>query len=350
MQAFAAPTTPSGPVVSKWTFSPLKKKIASGVAAVAVLGTTAAVIGSQSNGPLDSHVASTGAGACSGVAYDSYQAGSADQHFAVIKSKFSNVRTYQTLVEGTSRGSVNLIDAGAKAGLGMACGLWNRMGDEFFKRDLEALVDGIKRNPGTCQQVYVGNEDLVSGFSKAILLSRIWATKSALKAAGLNVPVGTVETDATMKNPSNDDLAAACDVIGINVYPYSTDANIDQLTTRFNEVASKYPGRVHLTETGWPSEGNYKATFDKAKKYFFDYQEWKKTNGGECPYYFQFHDVSVKHGDECHFGLSADGATWKFDVAPAPATPAPTTAAPSTPAPTTAAPTTDAPTTDAPTT
>ncbi|KDO27942.1 hypothetical protein SPRG_20348, partial [Saprolegnia parasitica CBS 223.65] len=108
---------------------------------------------------------------------------------------------------------------------------------------------------------------------------------------------------------------------------------------------AKYGGKTRLTETGHPSDGGGRANFGAAQNYWNQYQTWANSNGGPSPFYFQFHDATNKAGDEGHFGISADGFTWKFNVAPAATTPAPTPSP--TPAPTTTVPAT---TTPAPTT
>jgi glucan endo-1,3-beta-D-glucosidase len=355
--------SPDTPEVSKWTSatsapgcSPIAstststtlaptKKFTKVVAVVAGLVALGAIVGSSSRSLLGHSTGiSSGVGGINGVCYDSYLAiGNVASHFSKIKSKFGAVRTYQSSVEN----KVNLIDAASAADLKIAAGIWTR-GPIAFSEDLNAAVEGTKRHAGNVMVVYVGNEDFHNQKSVEEVKSWIAQTRSAFQAAGLNTPIGSVQTDADWLNDSmGGQIAGDCDVIGVNIYPYfgngAARANpIESLTRRFNAVVAKYPGKdVRLTETGWPSEGGPpEANFDAAQKYFRQYQEWATTNGGYSPFYFQFHDVSIKGGAEAHFGIAlSNGQSWKYDVAPAassnandPPAPAPST---STPVPTT---------------
>ena len=54
-------------------------------------------------------------------------------------------------------------------------------------------------------------------------------------------------------------MAAACDLIGVNLYPYFSPAG-DDLAVQWGRMMARYPTMQHkirLTETGWPSEGIY---------------------------------------------------------------------------------------------
>ncbi|RHY71352.1 hypothetical protein DYB26_000375 [Aphanomyces astaci] len=296
-------------------------------------------------------VATTADAGGSGICYDSFQAiGNVDAHFTFLKGKFGAVRTYQTSVAN----QVNLIDAAAKAGLQVAAGVWLR-GPIAFEDDLKAAVDGVKRHPTNVMAVYVGNEDLDHGWSAEQVVDKIRVVRAAFAAQGLgNVPIGTVQTDGQFL--ANPDLAAACDVVGVNIYPFFDSSAfsmlfpVDNLDKRYAAMVRTFGQKVRLTETGWPSagisQGNYVSSRANARQYFKDYEVWVAGLTGassQWPFYFQFADVPAKGGFEAHFGLSVDGASWKFDVVPT-TTPAPTT---TTPPPTTTT-TTPKPTTTTP--
>ncbi|KAF0719328.1 Aste57867_1112 [Aphanomyces stellatus] len=274
--------------------------------------------------------------AAGGVCFDVIDAGQIDTHFAKIKSKFSAVRVYET-----NMGSANAISAAKKAGLQIAAGVWLRSGEGKIQADIDAIVSGIKGNPGTVIAVYVGNEDLANGMSADAVTGYVNRVKGAL--AGTGVPVGSVQIDGDFLNAPG--LAAACDIVGVNIYPYfgsspaSINNPIDDLTARFNAVNSKYGGKAKLTETGWPTSGTYNGhvgSYDNAKAYWNAYNSWSYGSGGGAPFYFQYRDIAGKSPEyEAHFGLVDGSGAWKFDVAPSP----PATAAPTTPPPTTPKPT-----------
>ncbi|KAF0775295.1 hypothetical protein AaE_001004, partial [Aphanomyces astaci] len=140
-------------------------------------------------------VATTADAGGSGICYDSFQAiGNVDAHFTFLKGKFGAVR------------------------LQVAAGVWLR-GPIAFEDDLKAAVDGVKRHPTNVMAVYVGNEDLDHGWSAEQVVDKIRVVRAAFAAQGLgNVPIGTVQTDGQFL--ANPDLAAACDVVGVNIYPF----------------------------------------------------------------------------------------------------------------------------------
>jgi hypothetical protein len=120
-------------------------------------------------------------------------------------------------------------------------------------------------------------------------------------------------------------------------------------------MEKRFPGKVCITESGWPSGGgspNGKESSNGAALAYYNTFSNFVTHGGggRNPFYFMYHDNYHKGGYEQWFGLSRD-RQWKFDVVAAPPmapTPAPTTTTTTTtPAPTT---TTPAPTTTTTTT
>ncbi|OQS06051.1 hypothetical protein THRCLA_01885 [Thraustotheca clavata] len=268
-----------------------------------------------------------------GICYDSYLATSqVDSDFVMIKKSFDAVRTYQTFVNG-----INLIDAAAKANLKIAAGIWIRDAT-IFQNDIQAVIAGVKAHPNTVLAIYVGNEEIFNGWNATQVISYVEAVRGALADNAITtIPVGSVQTDGDFLD--HPELASVCDIVGVNIYPFFSSSPLailfpmQDLTTRFNAVANKYgANRVKLTETGWPtagvSYGTPVSSFSTAQSYFNSYISWSTTSGGDCPFYFQFQDVTTKQGYEAHFGLTSDGVTWKFSpptLAPTPApTPSPT--------------------------
>ncbi|ETV69763.1 hypothetical protein H257_14600 [Aphanomyces astaci] len=306
--------------------------------------------------------------AAGGVCFDVADVGNIDNHFRQIKTKFSAVRVYETQM-----GNTNAIAAAAKAGLQIAAGVWIRSGDAKIQADIDAVAAGIKAYPGTVVAVYVGNEDLANGVSEQTVINKVNQAKASLSALG--VPIGSVQVDGDFLSAGR--LADACDVVGVNIYPYfgsSPDSilkPINDLNARWKQVTAKFGGKAKLTETGWPTSGTYNGhvgSYDNAKAYWQSYSDWSYGNGGGVPFYFQHKDMPNKSPEfEANFGLIDSYGNWKFDVAPAtppptarptspptapptePPTQPPTTQPPTQP-PTTQAPTTQPPTTAAPTT
>ncbi|ETV92501.1 hypothetical protein H310_13186 [Aphanomyces invadans] len=273
--------------------------------------------------------------AAGGVCFDVADVGNIDAHFRQIKSKFSAVRVYETQM-----GSTNAIVAAAKAGLQIAAGVWIRSGDAKVQADIDAIAAGIKAHPDTVVAVYVGNEDLSNGVSEQTVVARVNQVKASLSRLG--VPVGSVQVDGDFLGAGA--LAAACDVVGVNIYPFfgsspdSISRPIYDLNTRWMRVTAKYGGKAKLTETGWPTTGTYNGhvgNFANAKAYWESYSEWSYGNGGGIPFYFQHRDIAGKAPEyEAHFGLVDGSGNWKFDVAPPPSSPTSPPTPPPTPPPT----------------
>ncbi|RHY28467.1 hypothetical protein DYB32_005953 [Aphanomyces invadans] len=327
------------------------KRTAALVAALAVVGTILGAITVEHT--LFTSKASQSATAISGVCYDSYNAADMEKHFGMIKQKFNAVRTYQTKL-----GNKNMAAAAGQVGLKIAAGAWLRNGNDW-KADVQAAIDAHKQH-GNVLAIYVGNEDLMHGIGAGEIIYDIATAKGMVRAAGVNIQVGTVQTDGIFL--ANPDLANACDTIGVNIYPFfgasddSWRTPVKDLTVRWNAIAAKY-GHLNprLTETGWPSGGGnngpHVSNWDNAKSYFESYSDWARGSGGDASFYFMFHDNPSKGGFEANFGISDPNGVFKFNVAPAPAPPAPTPppTAPPTPPPT-APPTTTPPPTEPPTT
>ncbi|RHY49154.1 hypothetical protein DYB34_007238 [Aphanomyces astaci] len=242
--------------------------------------------------------------AAGGVCFDVADVGNIDNHFRQIKTKFSAVRVYETQM-----GNTNAIAAAAKAGLQIAAGVWIRSGDAKIQADIDAVAAGIKAYPGTVVAVYVGNEDLANGVSEQTVINKVNQAKASLSALG--VPIGSVQVDGDFLSAGR--LADACDVVGVNIYPYfgsSPDSilkPINDLNARWKQVTAKFGGKAKLTETGWPTSGTYNGhvgSYDNAKAYWQSYSDWSYGNGGGVPFYFQHKDMPNKSPEfEANFGL-----------------------------------------------
>ncbi|EQC25172.1 hypothetical protein SDRG_16945 [Saprolegnia diclina VS20] len=252
--------------------------------------------------------------AAMGACYDTYDFKNIDHHFDVMRQRFSTVRTFQTYIYSDSR---NVIDAASDHGLGIYAGIWIRGSD--YDKDVQAVIDGYKRHPNAVKAVFVGNEDIDNGWSQWQVIDKVNDVRNRLRAAGVNVRVGSVQTDGAWLGAQ--DLYNACDIVGVNIYEFFGGS----LADRWNAMVKKYgKSKLMITETGWPfGGGNYGsqvASFDNAVNYFNKVRSWVSAgNGGEDVMYFMFHDNPGKWPDyEKQFGLANSNAQWKFDFGTAP--------------------------------
>ncbi|EQC29342.1 hypothetical protein SDRG_13011 [Saprolegnia diclina VS20] len=256
--------------------------------------------------------------AAMGVAYDTYNAKDIDKHFRSIKTRFSAVRTYQTYLWNPTR---NAIDAASDNNLPIYAGIWLRNGMDY-NAEVNAVIDGCKRHGDIVKAVFVGNEDISNGWNQWQVRDKVNDVRGRLRAAGINVRVGTVQTDGDWLN--NPDLANACDIMGVNIYaffggsPNSWNNPISDLDARWNQMTNKFGGnKLLLTETGWPfgggNNGNHVSNWGNAVDYFNKVNAWSSSKGGENPIYFMYHDNPNKGGYEAQFGVANANGDYKFD-------------------------------------
>ncbi|TMW61295.1 hypothetical protein Poli38472_013758 [Pythium oligandrum] len=248
-----------------------------------------------------------------------------------IAQSFSYVRTYHSQFYGT-----NIIDAVQEAGLKVAIGIQmlSPSGEPYayLDRDIAAAIEAAKTAPESVIAIYAGNENLINGdwghTSADTIIDVINRVKSELRGTkGANVPVGTVQRlNEWLSAPDAARLAAACDVIGANIYPFFTKGGEKDmkgtLNTQWKQFTSKYGNKARLTETGWPTAGSPSAQGNKpsvsnAQDYFNSFIEWTAEAATQAPFYFMMYDVSDAPGDdfEQHFGLAQDLGNLKIKVA-----------------------------------
>lgn len=298
-----------------------------------------------------------------GVCYSPWHHGSVNadiiqKDFAQVKQYFSGVRTYHAQFAG-----INVAEMASKAGIKVSIGV--QMGNEGdIQKELDAACKGAKDFGASVESIYVGNENLKNGdfgkYSGSQLAGYITQLRTCIGNA--SIKIGSVQRINEWVGASDAAaLAAASDVIGVNIYPFFTpgpQSPIEKLEIQWKEVNAKYPGgKVHITETGYPRGGSSGVAGNSPSKeiatsFLSDYASWAKNQ--PTSYWFMMYDTKGNSPDyENFFGLadvngvvqlaipSGDGAA--VPQAPAPQAPAPAPQAPATQAPVPQAPATQAP-------
>lgn len=128
---------------------------------------------------------------------------------------------------------------------------------------VSTIAEGVKNDWAIVDTVSVGNELVNSGAASVPqVLAAVGQARSALRAAGYQGPVVTVDTFVAAT--SNPDLCNQSDYCAVNVHPFF-DANtgapqagkfVTDAVARLRAKLADSGKRIVVTETGWPWQGN----------------------------------------------------------------------------------------------
>ena len=188
-------------------------------------------------------------------------------------------------------------------GLKTMVGAWISNDKERNNREISNLIKMAKE--GQVDIAVIGNEVLLRN---ELSVQEITGYLQKVKEQVKDIPVGYV--DAYYKFIEHPELAAACDVILVNCYPFwegsSVQNSLDDLR-RMYALTQKVAGnkKIIISETGWPSKGGKvnqaEPSAINAQKYFLQTQEWAEKEGVEM-FYFSSFDESWKVREEGELG------------------------------------------------
>lgn len=213
-------------------------------------------------------------------------------------SGFSSARLYTMIQGGSSTNEpTQAIPAAIAEDTTLLLGLWASGGQDFFNAEITALQSAITQYGDDFTSrvvgISVGSEDLyrisptgiaaLSGYgaNPDVLVSYIGQLRKALASTALSgAVIGHVDTWTAWANSSNSAVAAACDWVGMDAYPYFQNSEDNRIATGkslFNSALSATKNAaggkpVWVTETGWPVSGKTEnlavPNADNAKTYW----------------------------------------------------------------------------------
>jgi glycoside/pentoside/hexuronide:cation symporter, GPH family len=183
-------------------------------------------------------------------------------------------------------------------GLKTIVGAW--IGNDLAQNEKEINALIKLAEAGYVDIAAVGNEVLLrEDLTKDKLIGYIQKVKSAIP----NIMVGCVDTYYQFHQHA--DLAAACDLILANCYPFWEGSSIDtasQYLQHMHAIATKAANGkpVIITETGWPNKGNSThnaaPSMENAMKYFINVNNWRQKNNISLFYFSSFDEAwKVRH-------------------------------------------------------
>ena len=184
-------------------------------------------------------------------------------------SGFTSARLYTMIEYGTTDTPSSAFQAAINTGTTLLLGIWCSSGQSIVTNELNALAAAVKQYPGLNALVVgisVGSEDLYrnpsgGGASASAILSYISQTRTAMKNAGVNWPLGHVDTANIWSDSDGASVIAKIDWIGADVYPYYSSGSPSSLSDFTGGIAAIPDSKpVWVTETGWPTSGTFAGT------------------------------------------------------------------------------------------
>lgn len=184
------------------------------------------------------------------------------------------------------------------------------------QKEVNSLIAQVER--GEVDLAVVGDEVL---FTNALSEDQLIGYIRQVKASG----AVTTTSDTWCEWVSHPRLAAECDVIIVNIYPYwegvAVEDAVEYLEYCYEQVKKVAGGKKVIIETGWPYGGETVGAAipnpPNAARYLDEFMAWAHRRGVEY-FYFEAFDEQWKkcREGECgrHWGLWTESATLKPEV------------------------------------
>ncbi|DAZ97486.1 TPA: hypothetical protein N0F65_009969 [Lagenidium giganteum] len=224
--------------------------------------------------------------------------------FSIMKSYFSVVRTYYSSYYG-----IPVAPAAAINNVSLFLGVF-MTNEGWYSNQVDDAITAVQQHPRTIAAILVGNENIwpAGDYSPQEVSDRITDLRRRLASKGLSVPIGTVQRAAEWLDSSRQSqmlaLAANCDIVGVNIYPffdanYLPQAPLAILNAIWDKMLALYPeSKVRLTEIGFPTGGapatyapNNIPSLSNSEVFYNAFLKWAPNKGqGREAFWFMFFD------------------------------------------------------------
>ena len=200
--------------------------------------------------------------------------------------------------------------------------------------EVQDAISSANQYPGCIVGIAVGSEDITNwnftqryeGMEQRIL-DDINTIKAGLTTA---VPVGSAQQDgaflklAGYNDQLSNELIAALDFVGANIYPYWDPQQFNEPTShsvfqqRYDAVKAKFTQPIIVAEEGWPSESNPSqnpnASLADEQAYYSWWQSRAATDTFSSYYFGMFDKIPSPSdgGADIYFGLYKANGGKKF--------------------------------------
>ncbi|KAH0543969.1 hypothetical protein FGG08_001736 [Glutinoglossum americanum] len=243
------------------------------------------------------------AAAGNGIVYSPYNADGTCKSQDQVNSDFSKMNGFSLVrIYGVDCNQVStVLNAAKPKGMKVFAGIYDVA---QVDSQVQSLIAAAKNSWDSIDTVSVGNEVVNAGGAVAPVVAAVNSARNALRAAGYNGPVVTVDTFIALIN--HPELCQASDYAAANCHAYFAGVDASSAGSYVSEQAaavSKACGgkKTVITESGWPHQGgtngqavpskpNQQAAIDSLKGSFssnpsslilftaFD-DMWKQDNG-----------------------------------------------------------------------
>ncbi|OQR89789.1 hypothetical protein ACHHYP_06047 [Achlya hypogyna] len=230
-----------------------------------------------------------------------------DMHrdFNLMQPLVGSVRTYYSNYYG-----IDIAPIAAAHNVPLYVGVYMTT-EDWYTSQVESAIMGAVNYPSTVKAILVGNENVApyGTVSPEYLINQINYIRSEVSKRSngtVNVKVGTSQrvTEWIDGNANILKVADACDVVGVNIYPffsegYSTADPTGILDGLWNKMLSLYPAdKLRLTETGYSTNGSTAISpppavpgLANAIQYYNALTKWQPKAGGGDAHWYTFFDL-----------------------------------------------------------